>query len=117
MQLLSILLDNAVKYAHTKIEVILEKRGNKFAFVVKNDVSTPCEVGSLEVFFDRFWRGDQSRSSETPGFGIGLSLARTIVEKQGGTLTAESPDGQTVVMTLLLRSTEHSFEKSGTKET
>ena len=105
-QLVSILLDNAVKYAHTKIEVSLEKRGNRFDFVVRNDVSTPCGTGSLERFFDRFWRGDQSRSSETPGFGIGLSLARTIVDKQGGSLTAESPDGHTVVMTLHLRSAE-----------
>ena len=102
-QMLSILLDNSVKYAKTFIDVRLERRGNRVAFVVKNDVTTPLEVGMQERFFDRFWRGDQSRSSETPGFGIGLSLARTIADKHGGTLTAESPDGETVVMTLLLR--------------
>ena len=105
-QTLSILLDNAIKYAKSSISVNLERRGNRVVFTAKNDVDAPLYEGEQEQFFHRFWRGDVSRSSETPGFGIGLSLARSIVEKQGGSLTAESPDGETVVMTLTLRGVE-----------
>jgi signal transduction histidine kinase len=105
-QALSILLDNAVKYAKSRITVTLERRGNRVVFATENDVAEPLEAGPQEQFFHRFWRGDTSRSSENPGFGIGLSLARSIADKNGGSLIAESPEGNTVVISLSLRVAE-----------
>ncbi len=50
--------------------------------------------------FDRFYRLDSSRNSETGGFGIGLSIAKAIVQKHGGEIKAFSPDGERMVFRL-----------------
>ena len=56
--------------------------------------------GSYDVLFDRFYRLDSSRNSETGGFGIGLSIAKAIVQKHGGEIKAYSPDGERMVFKL-----------------
>ena len=50
--------------------------------------------------FDRFYRGDTSRS--TPGFGLGLSIAKALIEAQGGSITAESEPEQGSTFTVTL---------------
>ena len=57
----------------------------------------------LMHLFDRFYRADPARSAETGGFGIGLSIARSIAEGHRGTIRAESPDGRTIVFTAELK--------------
>lgn len=59
-------------------------------------------VLSFKNSFDRFYRGDTSRSSETPGYGLGLPMARQLVEAMGGKITAESPDGKRLIITAQL---------------
>lgn len=88
-QLVSILLDNAIKYAapETEIQVSLEqlKRG------VKLTVTNACEQvpeGDLNRLFDRFYRPDASRTAATGGFGIGLSIAKSIAEAHRGQIRA-----------------------------
>ena len=88
-QLVSILLDNAIKYAapETEIQVSLEqlKRG------VKLTVTNVCEQvpeGDLDRLFDRFYRPDVSRTAATGGFGIGLSIAKSIAEAHRGQIRA-----------------------------
>ncbi len=88
-QLVSILLDNAIKYAapETEIQVSLEqlKRG------VKLTVTNACEQvpeGDLDRLFDRFYRPDASRTAATGGFGIGLSIAKSIAEAHCGQIRA-----------------------------
>ena len=93
-QLVSILLDNAVKYAlpDSPIEFSLEKA--KRGVVLRS--SNACEdvaPENAQKLFDRFYRADQSRSSGS-GFGIGLSIARSISEGHHGSIRAIADDGK-----------------------
>lgn len=103
-QLLSILLDNALKYspAGGTLALTLEKQGRGVALTVSNTTARPVDRDKLSRLFDRFYRADPSRSSETGGYGLGLSIARSIVAAHRGKIRAESPDGRslTVVVTL-----------------
>lgn len=89
VQLLSVLLDNAVQYTPTEgsIQVVLTKEKSGIVFQVENSVDTPPE-GELERLFDRFYRGDPARTQKSGGYGIGLSAARAVAEAHGGTITA-----------------------------
>ena len=102
-ELISILADNALKYAtgDEPIKFSLSKRGNKVQLVEENSADG-LSAGSQNRLFDRFYRDDASHSSETPGSGIGLSMAQSIVEAHGGTITAESPDGERLIITATL---------------
>jgi signal transduction histidine kinase len=55
--------------------------------------------GNQNILFDRFYRGDTSHSSEKGGYGIGLSMAQSIVAAHGGRIDAKSPDGKTLIIT------------------
>ena len=96
-QLVSILIDNAVKYASegTPIEFSLEKSKKGVVIRTKN-VCEGIEKEELNKLFDRFYRPDRSRTSESGGFGIGLSIARSIAEGHKGSIKAKSEDGKTV---------------------
>lgn len=56
----------------------------------------------LSRLFDRFYRADPSRSSETGGHGIGLSIAKAIVLAHGGEINAETLDNCSLTVTALL---------------
>lgn len=88
-QLLVILLDNALKYTYKdgNIEIGLKKLDNKCSITVKDDgIGIKEEENNL--IFERFYRGDKSRTRETGGTGLGLSIAKWIVAKHEGTITA-----------------------------
>ncbi len=103
-QLVSILLDNALKYSPSggQLALRLEKQGRWLLLSVSNTVDEPVEREALPRLFDRFYRTDKSRNSQTGGYGLGLSIARSIVLAHRGKIRAESPDGHTlsVVVTL-----------------
>ena len=87
--LVSILIDNAVKYAveNSGIEITLEKDKNILLSVKNKCAALPdCEPDTL---FDRFYRGDSARTQKNGGFGIGLSSAKAITELNGGEITAK----------------------------
>lgn len=102
-RLFSILLENAIKYSPPQgsIEVTLDKRGKNIRFMVYN-TAEEIPPDSLPHLFDRFYRTDSSRNSETGGYGIGLSIARAVTAAHKGKITAESPDGQSLLVTVIL---------------
>ena len=102
-QLISILLDNAVKYSDENgyIGFRLEKQGRAICINVENSVDALPE-GALENMFDRFYRGDPARSSQVNGYGIGLSIARAIVNAHRGKIAASAPDGKRLVISVTL---------------
>ena len=103
-QLVSILLDNAIRYADpdSAISFFLEK--GKRGIVIRTE--NQCEKlnsSDLPKLFDRFYRTDASRSADSGGFGLGLSVARGISEGHGGDIRAEMTEDHTVVFRAELR--------------
>ena len=96
-QMFNILLDNAVKYSEpdSKIVVSLYKKGSKIIFKTFNQVKD-IDKGNNDKIFERFYRHDTSRNSETGGFGIGLSVAKLIVTAHKGKIQAVSKDGRSL---------------------
>lgn len=90
-QLVSVLMDNAVKYANDdgKIILTLSEEGKNIKLSVYNTCDETPE-GDLDRLFDRFYRSDSSRSRETGGYGIGLSIAKSIVDAHKGKITVNS---------------------------
>ena len=102
-QVISILLDNALKYSPPEgaISLTLEKRGRHLHLEVCNTAaSLPSE--NLNRLFDRFYRADPSRSSQTGGYGIGLSIAKAVVAAHRGEITAFSRDGHSLTVSVHL---------------
>lgn len=103
-RLASALLENAVKYspAGGKITVGLAQSRKTATFTVRNGTETDIDRASLLRVFDRFYRTDASRSSETGGHGIGLSIAKAIVEAHGGSIAASTESGKDFGITATL---------------
>lgn len=99
-QLVSILLDNALKYSDDKGTISLKAyaRGRNVLMEVSNTVEH-VDTAALGKFFDRFYRADKSRNSETGGYGIGLSIAKAITEAHKGRIAASSADGRSLTIT------------------
>ena len=127
-QLISILLDNAIKYSGCssvscekatqtqnncvtttgdsapEIELTMRPSGKNRIITVWNTVDDTANIkkGRQDMLFERFYRTDASRNSKTGGFGIGLSAAYAIVKAHKGKITAESKDGQSIKFTIVL---------------
>lgn len=102
-QLASILLDNAVKYAATGSDITFSLVKNKKHILLKtSNACQDLDEDALRHLFDRFYRPDQSRSHETGGFGIGLSIARSIAEGHKGTIHACCPVKDQIEFTVKL---------------
>lgn len=96
-KLVSILLDNAFKYSSDSgdIRLFFYRQGKNIFLTVSNSVDE-IQKKSIPHFFDRFYRADSSRNSETGGHGIGLSIARAVVRAHGGKISAYTPDGKSL---------------------
>ena len=104
-QLTSILMDNALKYSPENSTVVLNmaRQGRYVLLTVTNRTVTPVDERALERIFDRFYRTDPSRNSETGGHGIGLSVAHAIVTAHGGKIEAATrEDGRIFEITASL---------------
>ena len=94
---INILIDNAVSHSseHSEITVRLKRSRGKAKLTVENQ-GKPIPKEDLQRIFDRYYRTDASRSRDTGGFGLGLAIAKTVAEKHGGSITAESDENRTV---------------------
>ena len=104
-RLISTLCENAVKHApeDSDIQISLTQSGKSVVFTTENVMKEPLSEEALNHLFDRFYRGDESRSKEeNSGFGIGLSIARAITEKHGGTIKAKVVDSNRLQIICLL---------------
>ena len=90
------MLENAVKYSPGGGKISLNLSVNrKYATVsVSNDTEKEIRREDLNNVFDRFYRSDASRNSETGGHGIGLSIAKAVVEAHGGSIEATTKTGK-----------------------
>ena len=103
-QLVSILMDNALKYSNEngRIEVRLAKPSKNVILSLTNTTDTKIDKASLDRVFDRFYRADTSRSSQRGGYGIGLSMAKAIVDSHGGKINAHTADGYSFTIEVIL---------------
>lgn len=102
-QITGILLDNAIKYSTSKdIELKMTKKGNNIILTVKNSAE-PLRDEQLHQLFDRFYRTEQSRNSEKGGYGLGLSIAKAMVEAHKGKISATAPADGYVQITVTLK--------------
>lgn len=104
--LVSILIDNAIKYASDggDIRVTLTRLGKSTARTAKLVIDNATSIDdkeNLNRFFERFYRPDSSRSRQTGGYGIGLSVAKNIIESHKGKITVTKSNGR-IYFTVLL---------------
>ena len=102
-QMLSVLLDNAMKYSEEKGTIrldVYQKRGK-----IRIEVFNTCvleDTRNLSRLFDRFYRPDSSRSKKTGGSGIGLSIAQAVAEAYGGKIKVSSRDGKSILFQVII---------------
>ena len=90
------LFRNAVNYSHTGTEIVCNARkGNGCILVNIENKGDPIPPEKLNHIFDKFYRLDSSRQSSTGGAGLGLAIAKQIVELHDGTIEAVCNDGAT----------------------
>ncbi len=102
-QMISILLDNALRYSDDCGKIRFEVCGkNKHCCISVYNTCAPIRKEDLAHLFDRFYRPDQSRSTHTGGTGIGLSIAKATAEGHGGKITVKAPDEHSICFTVIL---------------
>lgn len=105
-ELLTLLTDNALKYSpeDSEIKIKLSKRSARIVLKVINE-GDGIAPDDLPHIFDRFYRADNSRNSD--GHGLGLALAKQIVDLHSGTITASSTQNKTTTFTVTLPTRSH----------
>src|SRR3990170_7363112 len=90
------LLENAIKYSlpdSRPVEVSAAQNGQRVIIRVADD-GPGIPERDMPSLFEPFFRVDRSRSKKTGGYGLGLSIAKRIVEAHGGTIGAENNTGR-----------------------
>lgn len=102
-QVIDNLLDNALRYAPqgSLVVITLQDRGDRILCSVQ-DAGTGIPAGDLAKIFDRFYRVEAARDRESGGAGLGLAIARALVQAQGGSITAVSQPGDGAQLTFSL---------------
>src|SRR5262249_44555565 len=105
VQVLVILLDNAIKYSSSHTTIYLESsQTDKNILLHIRDEGIGIDREQLEHVFDRFYRADQSRSKHiVEGHGLGLSIAQKLARQQNGELSADSTPDKGSTFTIKLK--------------
>ncbi|CRK83750.1 two-component sensor histidine kinase [Neobacillus massiliamazoniensis] len=93
-QILIILIDNAIKYSkeNKDIQISAEQAGSEILLsVIDNGIGIPAD--QVHEVFNRFYRVDKARSRENGGIGLGLSIAKRLIEKYNGSISINSKEG------------------------
>lgn len=102
-ELVSVLIDNALKYspADSEVQVTISSRNRIAEISIKNQ-GPGIDAEALPHIFDRFYRADNSRTKQpaNKGYGLGLALAKKVVELHNGELTATSTPGKITIFTV-----------------
>ena len=103
-QVLRILCDNAVKYSETDTNIFLgcRKEADGTCSLSVRDEGQGIPAEDLPKIFDRFYRSDKARKSETGGHGLGLSIARIIVVAHNGKIRVRSKPGAGTIFSVVL---------------
>ncbi|TYS48589.1 sensor histidine kinase [Bacillus infantis] len=101
-QVLIILLDNSIKYSQGDVAIYVDQDDKGQVRITVDDEGIGIPEKDLPYVFDRFYRVDSSRSRETGGSGLGLSIARELIHSLGGeiSITSEENKGTQVTITL-----------------
>jgi signal transduction histidine kinase len=104
-QLITIILDNAIKYSNPKGQInVALLRKNRGAIITVKDHGIGIPAGDLPHIFERFYRSQNvnTNKKKSTGYGLGLPLAKDIVDIHGGTIVLHSKEheGTTVTITL-----------------
>ena len=97
-------VDNSLKFARSRVRVSTIRLPDGRGEMRVEDDGPGATAKDLPHLFEAFYRADESRTRETGGYGLGLALAKTAVESQGGELAAwNNPDGPGLVMVIRFR--------------
>jgi len=100
---MSILLDNAGKYTPPGGTVALRTHRRRDEITIEiSDTGRGIPEGDIPRLFDRFFRTDSARAEGESGFGLGLAIAKNIVDSMGGTITVESVVGEGTMFTVVV---------------
>ncbi len=95
-KVLTELLDNALKYSDSKVDVNLIKEGERTVLEMRNDCQGIPE-GSLDQVFNKFYRLDFKDHSNYDGSGLGLSIAKEIIEAHKGRIIARGENNEFII--------------------
>lgn len=100
-QVLDNLIDNALKFTKTKIEVFSTIEDNQFAIYIKDDGVGMSEE-DLPYIFDHFYKIDKVRNTNAKGTGLGLAICKELIEAHDGTIHVKSREGRGTTFKILL---------------
>jgi two-component system, OmpR family, sensor histidine kinase CiaH len=105
VELFVILLDNAIKYSreNSRVKILANEEDSK-AIIQISDEGIGISEKDLPHIFDRFYRAEKSRSKkDASGYGLGLSIAKKIVEMHGGTIDVKSEKNYGTTFTISIK--------------
>lgn len=95
-QLVAILVDNAIKHTEENGTIEVKAKSNRGSKILEvSNTGAPIPEEDRERIFERFYRGDKSRNRSSRRYGLGLAIAKIIVEQHKGNITVECKEGWT----------------------
>ncbi|MEX0689997.1 MAG: PAS domain-containing sensor histidine kinase [Candidatus Paceibacterota bacterium] len=101
---ITVLIDNAIRYNNEKgsINVGIKKANDSYVQISISDTGIGMSQEDIDKVFEKFYRGDSAAQAEPNGSGLGLYIAKNIVEKHGGEISVKSTPGRGSTFTLTL---------------